>query len=316
MKKLNLHKEFSDLARLCYNIDVINNSLDNVTELVKISEKMYRDQIKQVVDTTANKGYKMILVSGPSSSGKTTTANFIGQELVKKNIGSLVVSIDDFFVDLADTPLLPDGTPDCENISAVDIATFNKFFSELLKKGKAKMPRFNFKKHKRDAWETVTLQEHDVLIVEGIHALNPALLLTNEFDNQIYKVYACTNSKFYKDDKIIIHERDLRLMRRTYRDAFTRGRLPIDTIKQWKNVCEGERTYISPYKTNADVFIDSTHPYEIMIYSNYLSELLLPYADNDETKRLLDIFKQVNKLSKDCIPHDSLLWEFLVYKED
>ena len=129
-------------GKRCFEIDKLN--LLNEKEIKKLiitSEKMYFDQIKSLAKTIVKKKIKMVLLSGPSGSGKTTSSNLLAQELLKKKIGSLVVSIDDFFVDLKDTPLLPNGQPDFENITAVDTEAFNKFYSDLIKKGKAKMPR-------------------------------------------------------------------------------------------------------------------------------------------------------------------------------
>ena len=283
----------------------------NAKELIKFCEKNYRNQIKKVANTITSKKMKLILVSGPSSSGKTTTANIISQELLKKDIGSLVVSVDDFFVNLEDTPLLPDGSPDCENITAVDIVTFNNFITELLTTHKAKMPRYNFQTHKRDKYETVSINENDVLIVEGIHALNPQLIYTHQFDSSTYRIYAYVNSIFVDDHKVVVTSQDLRLMRRIFRDKFSRGREPSYTIHNWNNVCDGEKLYIFPFKSNADCAIDTTHPYELLIYANYLVELLTPYKNNKKIKSILDILSKLSPLTKDLIPANSLIWEFV-----
>lgn len=312
MKILNVCKELEDMTCLAYNLKAIDDAgQNNAKKLVKISEKLYRDQIKKVASVVATSNMKLVLVSGPSSSGKTTTANIISQELIKKNVGSLVVSIDDFFVDLKDTPLLPNGQPDFENITAVDTEAFNKFITDLLTKNKAKMPRFNFKTHKRDRYEDVTINQNDVLIVEGIHALNPLLIRTHQFDSTTYKVYAFVNSIFISNAEIVVTSQDLRMMRRIFRDAYSRGREPIYTISNWDNVCEGEKLYITPYKVNANSMIDTTHPYEILVYAQYLVDLLLPYRNNEKAKHILNVLSKLTPLTKENIPNNSLLWEFV-----
>lgn len=312
MKILNVCKELEDMTSLAYNLKAIDNAgQNNAKKLIKISEKLYRDQIKKVASVVASSQMRLVLVSGPSSSGKTTTANIISQELVQKGIGSLVVSIDDFFVDLKDTPLLPNGEPDFENITAVDTESFNKFVSELLTKHKAKMPRFNFHTHKRDKYEEVEINPNDVLIVEGIHALNPLLIRTHQFDASTYKVYAFVNGMFVDNDKILITSKDLRLMRRVFRDAYSRGREPIYTINSWQNVCDGEKLYIAPYKANANSIIDTTHPYEILIYAHYLVDLLLPYRNNEKVKQILEVLGKLTPLKRELIPTNSLIWEFV-----
>lgn len=312
MKILNVCKELEDMTSLAYNLKAIDSAgVHSSKKLIKISEKLYRDQIKKVASVIASSNMKLVLVSGPSSSGKTTTSNIISQELLKKDIGSLVVSIDDFFVDLKDTPLLPNGQPDFENITAVDTEAFNKFITDLLTKQKAKMPRFNFKTHKRDRYEDVTINPNDVLIVEGIHALNPLLINTHQFDSSTYRVYAFVNSIFVSDNKIVVSSQDLRLMRRVFRDAYCRGREPLYTIKNWDSVCEGEKLYISPYRANANSIVDTTHPYEILIYAQYLIDLLLPYRKNEKVKQILDVLSKLSPLTKESIPANSLIWEFV-----
>lgn len=309
---MNTCKDIKNLTNLAYDLKTLDTMGKTDTKnLIKLCEKTYRNQIKTVANAVASNKMKLVLISGPSSSGKTTTANIISQELVKKGIGSLVVSIDDFFVDLEDTPLLPDGTPDCENITAVDVVTFNKFITELLTKHKAKMPRFNFRTHKRDKYEQVSINEGDVLIVEGIHALNPQLIHTHQFDSSTYKVYAFANSIFVHNRKVIVNCQDLRLMRRVFRDTYSRGREPLYTVSNWNKVCEGEKMYISPFKTNADCQIDTTHAYEILVYAQYLVDLLIPYQSNEQVKKMLDILKKLTPIKKEYIPNNSLIWEFV-----
>lgn len=315
MKNLDIRRNFKYMAKTCYDIDVINENANDIKPFVKYCENNYKQQIKEIVKKTLKPNIKMILLAGPSSSGKTTTANLISQAMNKKGRGSIVISMDDFFIDADKTPLLPNGIPDYENISALDIDCFNKFFLQLLKTGKAKMPKFNFQTHKRDHYETVKINESDIIIVEGIHALNPVLLNSYVFDPRIFKVFVCSNSVFNHKNKIIATEKDLRLMRRIYRDTFTRGRDALGTLDQWQNVCLGEDLYITPYRSYAHAFVDSTHAYELMIYANYLQSLLKSFEHDQRAKNIIGTLKHVYPMDKKITPANSLLWEFIVNKE-
>lgn len=308
--------KYKDLKKTYYDIETLNKlAKETPSALIKECENNYKLQIKSVVNTIIKNDYKIVLVAGPSSSGKTTSANFISQSLLQKGIGSVVVSMDNFFVDIDDTPLLPDGMPDFENINCVDIKTFNAFIKDLLTKHKAKMPIFDFLEHRRSKWETLQLDKNDIVIIEGIHCLNPELLTTNKFNDAIYKLYISVDSIFRYKNEILFTEQDVRLMRRTYRDSLCRGREPIQTLKQWKHVCEGEEIYIKPFKHLADDYIDSTHPYEVLIYSNYLEPLLNKKSKLKLEQRLLENFKHITTMKKNAVPDNSLIWEFLVNKE-
>jgi len=317
VKNKTQNKEFNKLIKASYDIKQVNEQIKtNLETFVIACEKNYNAQVNEVANYIAKNKIKMLFVAGPSSAGKTTTSALISEQLIKKNIGSLVVSLDDFFVDLKDTPLLPDGLPDFDNFTTVDIKTFNKVFKDLMTKYTAKMPRYSFEKHKRDKWEAVEITDKDVVIIEGIHALNPNLLTTNEFDDKIAKLYICTNSVFTYNDKVIVNERDLRLMRRTYRDFYTRDSEPLETFKQWVHVCEGEDLYITPYRDQADFFIDTTRAYEVGLWANYFQNVCIHSKHEKEVKLFNTKFKHVNKMNKDVIPENSLLWEFLVNRED
>lgn len=301
--------------RTCYEIQDLNNNVGNIDEIIKKSEQSYTKSIQKVVSTLIDNNCKMILLSGPSASGKTTTSKLIGEELLKHNIGSLVVSIDDFFIALKNVPKLEDGRPDMENIAHIDIKTFKKFYSSILKKGKAKMPRYDFLKQERAGYETVKIDKNDVVIVEGTHALNPILKPNSKFDDKILRVYVCVNSVFSNNGEVTINERDLRLMRRSYRDAFTRNLTPEYTFEQWKHICSGEDLYIAPFKDSADIVIDTTRNYEIMVFAKYLPDLLKPYTDIPKMTEIASKLKPVKKIDKKLIPANSMLLEFMVGKE-
>lgn len=313
MKNFNLWS----INNPCYNIDDLNDfAQKDAKNLIKNCEKIYHDQINEVAKNIQAKKIKMVLVAGPSSAGKTTTSKILAKKLLSYNIGSIVISMDDFFLDLKDTPLLEDGNPDFDNVSTVDIKEFQKFYKTLLTQKKAEKPIYNFVKQKRDEWETIKLNENSVIIVEGLHALNPIFFNEDNLENQIYRIYINSHSIFREKDKIILSPQDLRLVRRIYRDYLTRDKSPKQTLSFWNNVCNAENKYISPFKHLADYFIDTTIAYEVLIYAHCFTGILKGYEDFDKLNELIKIFEKLTPLSKTSIPENSLLWEFIVNKEE
>ncbi|MEG1499483.1 MAG: hypothetical protein RR400_00205 [Clostridia bacterium] len=303
-----------ELLKVTANLNSINElSKSNLMELVLRSEKNFTTQIKNMLKVFLNKGknYKVILLSGPSSSGKTTSSKLITTGLQNEGINSLVISLDDFFVDRTKTPRLPDGAYDYESIYALDLEYFNEFLDDLLTKHSAKMPIFDFLTgaRKKDLIN-VEIDEHTVIIFEGIHALNP-ILIDNKHSSEIFRTYICLNTNFEYDDQQFIPAKDLRLMRRCLRDFFTRGHSVSATLSMWKNVLDGEEKYIKPFKDTANFVIDSTHLYEPLLYATYLMPLLEQTENNKKADSLLRMLSKCNKLEKNCIPSMSLLWEFI-----
>ena len=275
-------------------------------ELVKSSISGYFNQIDDLVSEILNNPQiKIILLAGPSSAGKTTTANMIKQGLINKNIPANVISMDDFFINREDTPKLPDGSYDFENVTTLDLDYFKKFTKEILEKRSAMMPRFNFITGSRDGYEKLEIKKNGILIIEGIHALNPIVI---DNSDAIYRVYVCLNSNFCIDEKIVLPARKLRRIRRTIRDFYTRGMSIEQTVKIWQNVCDGEDKFIKPFKTNADFLIDSTHNCEPLIYKKYLPALLDGSKVSNEFENDL---KEFCELDLKHLPDQCLLWEFL-----
>ena len=153
-----------------------------------------------------------------------------------------------------------------------------------------------------------------MILVEGLHALNPKMLKSNEFSDRILKVYLCVDSVYAVNNKTELTEQDLRLLRRMYRDLFTRGRSLEETLQLWKTVCVGEEKYVAPFKYTADVIIDTIHPYEILLYANYLTTPLQELK-TAKIKPLVNVLKNMKTVDKKNVPNNSLLWEFLVNKE-
>jgi uridine kinase len=324
------------MARKELDIDLINKkSKANLSSLILKSEKYYSDQIKEIVEeiTRPKSKIKILLIAGPSSAGKTTTSNLIRLELSMKNISSIVISLDDFYIDRINTPKLPDGSYDFENINTIDLKYLNNFVDKLLKTHKAKMPKFNFLNGKREEdFSDVVIDDHTIIMFEGLHALNPNLI--NGHKHELYKIYLSLNANYVKDDKLLVTAKEVRLIRRITRDFYTRGYSALETITSWPNVCAGEDKWVKPFKTTADYIIDSVHPYEILLYSKYTKPILKKLILNKNVKTLLKDVKDLDKkeallsklqiaknlynklslvqpITKENIPSTSLLWEFV-----
>lgn len=296
------------IVKSSVDINLINmQSLHSPKELVENCISGYFNQIEDLVNDIQNRpNIKVILLSGPSSSGKTTTANLIKQNLEKINISANVISMDDFFINRDVTPKLADGSYDYENITTVDLPCFKKFLNEILTNSKSMMPKFNFVTGKRDRYEMLQIKKGGILIIEGIHALNPIII--NNHEDELYRVYVCLNTNFCIDNKVVLEAKKLRRIRRAIRDFYTRGMTIQQTIKIWKNVCAGEDKFIKPFKNNANFLIDSTHNFEPLIYKKYLPRLL----DNSNiAKEFEDELKFLCEMDISYLPEKCLLWEFL-----
>ena len=277
-------------------------------ELIQKSESAYKTQIQAVTTKVIEKNtVKIILLAGPSSAGKTTTAKLIKNQLIASGFGSEVISMDNFFINRDITPILEDGSYDFENVNTVDIPYFKKFIEKILTTGKAQMPIFNFITGTReDLYIDIELQDNSILIIEGIHALNPVILDNHE--QEVYRVFVNPNTEYFLNNQAVIEVRELRRIRRMIRDFYTRGIKPNETLKNWKNVVDGEKKYIFPYKTNADFILDSTHYYEPLMYKKYIPALL---DDSKESKDIWNDLEYFEELDAHLVPKDSLLNEFL-----
>ncbi len=290
-------------------IDEVNNlAKKDKNLLVNMSEEMYHEQIDDLVDEVLKRQtVKIILLAGPSSSGKTTTSILISKTLEKNKKKGLIISLDDFFLNRVDTPLLPNGNYDFENITALDLNYFNKFLDDLFTTNCAYMPKYNFVTGEREKeLNKIEIDNDTILIIEGLHALNPSLL--NISQDKLFKVYICVLSNFNDNYKTLINYTQLRLMRRCIRDYYTRARSISYTLETWQDVLDGEKLYINPYKNQADFFVDSTHMYEPLLYATYLKPLL----DKTQQRDLFEMLDKCENVNKDLIPANSLLNEFIV----
>ncbi|MEG1751977.1 MAG: zeta toxin family protein [Clostridia bacterium] len=312
MKIQDILKEHGDIVKFSFNLERVNTECkNNIKDLILTGESIYSSQIKELVDDiTENAKRKIILIAGPSSSGKTTTSILVKKALKKNNFNAIVVSLDDFFIERHNTPKNLDGTLDYESIHALDLTLFNNFINSLLINKQAFMPKYNFITGLRTMkTKPIILKKNTVLLIEGLHALNP--LLITDHKEAIYKVYVCLNSNFYKDENVIIPAKKLRLMRRLLRDFHTRGHSISATLSLWTNVLKGEDVNIKPFKPFADFLIDSTHIYEPLLYATYLKPLLINSEQTPQVVELINMLDKCEPISNKIIPKNSLLWEFI-----
>ena len=257
---------------------------------------------------------KVVLLSGPSSSGKTTSAKKIAMYLKTAGLNPLQISLDDYFLERSETPLNEDGKPDFESLKAIDIKLFNKQVEKILNGNKVTLPTFNFITGKKEYNRTVEMQKNDILVIEGLHALSNELL-TDIPKNKKYKVYVSPLVYLNIDDDNRINLTDIRLLRRMVRDNRVRGYSPSQTLESWKEVRNGEEKYVFPYQDNADIVCNTFSPYELPVMKVYALPLLYKVqADDPEyltALRLIKLLDLVLPLPSEDVPPLSILREFI-----
>ena len=294
--------------------DYISNS--NSGNLIQLSEIMQDYKLLNIAEEIVlNKDdYKVILLSGPSSSGKTTTSMKLSLYLKSLGLNPTHLSMDDYFLERDQTPLGPNGKPDFESLNALDIKLFDSQISKLLKGTKVTVPTFNFISGKKEYKRTIKMQKNDILIIEGLHALNENILKNIPKKNK-FKVYISPLTYLNIDDDNRISMTDLRLLRRIVRDNRTRGYSPSTTLNNWEDVRKGEEKYVFPYQDNANVMFNTSLAYELGVLKTYVEPL--PYtvkADDPEyltARRLLELLKCVLPISSESVPQISIIREFI-----
>ncbi|MBP1557095.1 MAG: hypothetical protein J6A76_04195 [Oscillospiraceae bacterium] len=299
------------------DISEINELVKNPQMFIARCEKDYYHQIDRVVERVLDSRgrIRVILLAGPSSSGKTTTANKLSEEFFKIGINAPVVSLDDFFLGKENYPKLPDGSPDMEALEALDLPLINKLVKELMETGEAVFPTFDFAISRRsDVTHTVTLGEGGVLILEGLHAINPRLL-DSISDNKIFRLFVSVRTKYLDDEKEVLVPKDVRLIRRMVRDHKFRNQSPLETLLGWRDVLDGEEKYIYPYRDSVDFKIDSALDYEACVFHHYILPMLESLKDDavysGKVKQVVDILEAFDDIDYTYIPKNSLLREFI-----
>lgn len=300
------------------NVSSLNNKVTkgNVDDIVLLSENIQNNSLFKISETIYNnKKLKLILLAGPSSSGKTTTSKKLELFLKGFGLNPIAISIDNYFVDRDKTPRLPDGSYDFESLNSINVELFNKNLKDLLDGKEVTLPVYNFITGKSElSDESIKLGEKEILIVEGLHALNEELTYSIDRKNK-YKIYLCPLTVLSLDNHNRIRTTDNRLLRRIVRDNRTRGYSASDTLSTWGKVREGEEKYVFPFQDEADVIFNTSLIYELGVLKTYAEPLLYSVEESDpmykEAVRLLNLLKNILPISNDYIPVDSIVREFI-----
>lgn len=300
------------------NVSSLNNKVTkgNVDDIVLLSENIQNNSLFKIAETIYNnKKLKLILLAGPSSSGKTTTSKKLELFLKGFGLNPIAISIDNYFVDRDKTPRLPDGSYDFESLNSINVELFNKNLKDLLDGKEVTLPVYNFITGKSElSDESIKLGEKEILIVEGLHALNEELTYSIDRKNK-YKIYLCPLTVLSLDNHNRIRTTDNRLLRRIIRDNRTRGYSASDTLSTWGKVREGEEKYVFPFQDEADVIFNTSLIYELGVLKTYAEPLLYSVEESDpmykEAVRLLNLLKNILPISNDYIPVDSIVREFI-----
>ena len=316
----NSLEEYAEWGRILNinNLGDLNDSIVNTKpgELINLSESIQDYKLLKIAEAIKQKSkdIKIILMSGPSSSGKTTTARKLSLYLKTLGLNPIALSLDDYFLDREDTPLDENGNYDFESLRAIDIKLFNNQISKMLKGSKVITPTFDFVKGKKTFKNAIKLEEKDILIIEGLHCLNDALLESIPRKNK-YKIYISPLPFLNIDNDNRISMTDLRLLRRMVRDNRVRGYSPSQTLKSWADVRKGEEKYIFPFQDEADTIFNSTLAYELAVLKTYAEPLLFTVQEDDPeydtALRLLQLLKFVLPMPSQDVPSVSILREFI-----
>lgn len=297
-----------DFNRACMN--------GHATDLINVSEALQEKKISRIADEiNSRKGVRIVLIAGPSSSGKTTFSKRLAIQLMACGLKPWPVSLDDYFVDREKTPKDENGEYDFESLYALNLELFNTQMRELMAGNEVTLPKYNFQTGKSESsGNKLRLEENTILILEGIHALNPELLPQIE-DSRKYKIYVSAITTIMLDDHNYIPTTDNRLLRRIVRDFKYRGYSALDTIRRWPSVRAGENKWIYPYQEHADIMFNSALLFELAVIRDQAIPLLEQVPENvseySEAYRLRKFLRYFVSMPSSQIPPTSLLREFL-----
>lgn len=289
-------------------------------ELIEFSERNFRLQVENVASKVAAlSGNRLVMLAGPSSSGKTTTAELLSKDLIKNGRGAKVISLDDFYKDQNEKIFFEDGTPDFETVKSLDTEKIKECLSNITEKGECLLPRFSFVTGMREKEPVhLTLEKDEVVIVEGLHALNP--VITDSLESEkLTKLYVSVSSRIMNQNGVFLSKRDIRFIRRMVRDYLFRNSGVDYTFYLWNGVRKGEDRYLFPFRPLADIKIDSFHSYEMCVLKETALSLLShiekdsPYFER--SKKLFEKLSQFVSIEKEKMPESSLLREFIGQEE-
>ena len=311
------HHQWQDIIGL-RTVGDLNEAILNghSSHLIQVSEALQEKKIGKIADEIAKrKGIRLVLIAGPSSSGKTTTCKRLSIQLVTNGIKPIGISLDDYFLDREKTPLDEKGDFDFEHLHALNLPLFNEQLNALFKGEEVELPRYDFPTGKSvKSGKKLKLHDDEVLVVEGIHALNPEL--TAQIPNeQIFRVYASALTTILLDNHNYVPTTDNRLLRRIIRDYKYRGVSALDTIHRWPSVRAGENKWIFPFQENADAMFNTAMLFELAVIKSQAEPLLEQVPENcpeyAEAYRLLKFLRYIKPIPEAHIPPTSLLREFL-----
>ena len=311
------HHHWQDILGL-RTIGDLNEAVDKgmTTELINLSEALQEKKIAHIADEiAARKKVKMVLIAGPSSSGKTTSCKRLSIQLLTNGIRPIAISLDDYFVDREHTPRDENGEYDYESLYALNIPLLNQQMNDLFNGKEIELPKYNFQTGRSEkSGKKLKMHENDVLVVEGIHALNPELTAQIP-DEQIFRVYASALTTILLDSHNYVPTTDNRLLRRIIRDYKYRGVNAMETIHRWPSVRAGENKWIFPFQENADAMFNTAMIFELAVIKQQAVPLLEQVPENcdeySEAYRLLKFLKYIKPITNRQVPPTSLLREFL-----
>lgn len=311
-------KDWGELME-CETVADLNDLVlsGRIRELIRVNEALHEKRFSEIANMICERGAKAVMLAGPSSSGKTTSANRLATQLRVHGKKPILMSLDDYYIDRDKIEPGPDGTVDLEHINTIDTTLFSEHLDALFDGQEVELPYFNFKRGKRE-WtgHKLKLDEKSVIIVEGLHGLNPTLLPKDMAPNLIFRLYVSPLLALNLDDHNRIASSYLRLLRRTMRDYETRGASVQNTLAMWDSVRRGEERWIFPFQENADVIFNSATLYELAIIKKHIYPLLKAVEPADECySQVRNMVKVLNFVREadvdDEIPPTSIVREFI-----
>ena len=314
----NEGKEWGELME-CETVADLNELVENggIRELIRINEALHEKKFSAISDMICERGVKAVMLAGPSSSGKTTSANRLSTQLRVHGKKPILMSLDDYYVDRDKIAPGPDGKVDLEHINTIDTELFGQHLEALLRGDEVELPSFNFKKGRRE-WlgHKLRLDEKSVIIVEGLHAMNPVLLPEGLDSSLVFRLFVTPLLPLNLDNHNRIPSSYLRLLRRIVRDYETRGSSVAHTLDMWQSVRAGEERWIYPFQENADVMLNSSTLYELAVLKKHIFPLLTEISPSDEcydqVRSIVKVLNFVHEADVDFeIPPTSLVREFI-----
>ncbi|MBM3181231.1 MAG: nucleoside kinase [Chloroflexi bacterium] len=317
-KLISTFRQYGDwLTRLNIdNVGALNDAIlsGRADEIVLVSEALHEQNFADIAQQIEKKNSRIILIAGPSSSGKTTSSRRLAIQLLARGISPYPLELDHYFIDRSNTPLGEDGKPDFENLEALDLTRLAQDIEKILGGEKVQLPRFNFKSGMSETGDVIQLKDGQPLILEGIHGMNPRLI-PDLWSGTAFRVYVSALTQINLDRHNRVSTTDTRLIRRMVRDARERGYSATQTISRWESVRRGEKRHIFPYQENADVMFNSALVYELSALKPLAEPLLrqVQYRAPEyiEARRLLAFLEWFLPLDASLIPANSIVREFL-----